>query len=368
VKRLLLIVLAGLFAPAPALAAPPELFVRMQTWDTHEPAGDWLPLASAPALDYLGGYEVGYRLQAGGFQRAALTVAGVPDGQPTQPSNATPFCVARNGAAGDVVAAGPELQFEGSGTYTVTVSVGTGTDCVAAGESSTGSFAVASAVTPAVVGIPLTFRAEPLPRNEFAGVRAPDPPGGIADVRCTLDGGAVVVPRGDFPHPSVIEDVFPRPGAWACVARGTAEGLDDARERTVFSTPWSAPLAVEVRSDFRRRTGVVLRPRARRSRFAFRAEWPAPARGGRGTLTVSRVTGCRRSRYRLRRTATARGVFDAKRVVLAIRRPRAGFYLGRLSFSGTRFIRAGSDPTPLLLRATRGRIGFVDRQGFPPCG
>ena len=54
-------ILAGLFAAAPAGAAlsPPELFVRPQPWETHEPVGDWVPLASAPALDYVGGYEIG---------------------------------------------------------------------------------------------------------------------------------------------------------------------------------------------------------------------------------------------------------------------------------------------------------------------
>ena len=77
-------VLAGLVPAAPAAAfSPPELFVRMQPWDTHEPVGDWIPLASAPALAYLGGYQIGYRLQASGepneLQRVALTVAGVPE-------------------------------------------------------------------------------------------------------------------------------------------------------------------------------------------------------------------------------------------------------------------------------------------------
>ena len=108
---------------APAVAAPPELFVRTQSWDTHEETGPWLPLASAPSFNYLGGYEIGYRLQASDFQTAALTITGVPDGAPTQPSNATPYCVGRNGTAGEIQSAGAELQFEGSGAYTVKVSV-----------------------------------------------------------------------------------------------------------------------------------------------------------------------------------------------------------------------------------------------------
>jgi len=44
--RLFLILVASLTFAAPADAA--ELFVRETTWDTHEPAGDWVPLASAP--------------------------------------------------------------------------------------------------------------------------------------------------------------------------------------------------------------------------------------------------------------------------------------------------------------------------------
>jgi hypothetical protein len=90
VKGLLAVVAAvvALAAPSSAVAAP-ELFVRMQTWDTHEAASDWIPLASTPSLNYLGGYEIGYRLETSGFQRVALTINAVPDGQPTQPSNAT---------------------------------------------------------------------------------------------------------------------------------------------------------------------------------------------------------------------------------------------------------------------------------------
>src|SRR5262245_25847542 len=98
-----------------------------------------MPPAAAPAVHYLGGHEIGYKLQVGGFQTAALTITGVPDGMPTQPAN-DPYCVGRNGTAGDIVAAGPELQFEGSGAYTVKVSVAVTGDCLTAGESSTGSF------------------------------------------------------------------------------------------------------------------------------------------------------------------------------------------------------------------------------------
>jgi hypothetical protein len=372
-------VLAGLVPAAPAAAfSPPELFVRMQPWETHEPVGDWIPLASAPALEYLGGYQIGYRLQASGepneLQRVALTVAGVPDGQPSQPYNAQPYCVTRTGAVGSIVEAGPELQFEGNGTYAVTVSVGPsagGAEGCKSGPSSTGSFSAAASVAPALSGSPLSFRALPPSTNVYNGVRAPDPPGGQADIRCALDArvqadgsvtGAVVVPGDEETHASVPEDAFPRPGVWTCVARGTAEGVDEAFSRTVFGGSWSAPLAIEVRSDFRRKSGRISRTRAKRPRFTFAAEWPAFASGGRATVTLYRVTGCNDRDYRLRKVGRFRGRFGARSARVALRRPRKkGYYVGRFAFGGTHFLRASVDPVPMFLVATRRSFGFASR-------
>jgi hypothetical protein len=384
--RRTLAALAGLLAsvalPAAASAfTPPELYVRLQTWDTHEAAGGWLPLASAPRLNYLAGYQIGYKLQASAeannFQRVALTVTGVPDGDPTQPYNATPFCVGRAGVAGTIVAAGPELQFEGDGRYSVKVSVGADLDCVTAGQSGTGSFVVDVHTAPAVAGQPLSFRADPLPGDPFVGVRAPAPPGGEADVRCALNGtvkpdgsvtGSVVVPETDFAHATLIEDVFPRPGTYQCVARGTAEGLDDSFATTMYATPWSAPLAVVVRTDFRRKLGKVAKRGAKRPRFRFVAEWPAAAKGGRATVRVFRLRGCKASRYKLRKVATVRGRFGTKRLQLRIRRPRAGgFYLATVAFAGTPLVRAGIDPDPVLLLVAHKRFGFADPRAFPHC-
>jgi hypothetical protein len=378
-------VLASVVPAAPASAfTAPELFVRMQRWDTHEAASDWIPLASAPALNYLGGYEIGYRLQASGqpneFQRVALTVAAVPDGQPTQPFASSPYCVGRAGAVDTIVAAGPELQFEGDGTYTVTVSVGPGSggasDCLS-GPSTTASFGVDVHVAPALAGDPLSFRAVALPGNPFVGVQAADPPGGQADVRCALNGtvqpdgsvaGSAVVPDPDFAHPTVPEFVFPRPGAWTCVARGTAEGRDENLDTAVFATPWSGPLAIEVGSDFRRRTGAISHLRSKRPRFTFKAEWPDVAEGGEGSVTLYRVRGCKGSSFKLRKRATYRGRFDAKRMRVTLRRPRVvGFYIGRFSFSGTHFLRASVDPNPMLLLALRDRLQFVTPLQFPAC-
>jgi hypothetical protein len=364
-------VLASVVPAAPASAfTPPELFVRMQTWDTHEAASGWIPLASAPALSYLGGYQIGYRLQDSAepneFQRVALTVTGVPDGMPTQPLAVPPYCVGRAGIVGTIVEAGPELQFEGDGTYTVKVSVGAGLDCVSAGESTTASFRVPVQVAPVLVGEPMTFRAVPLPGNPFVGVRAAAPPGGRADVRCTL--GATTVPSLEFDHPAVVEDVFTRPGAWTCIARGVADGNDENLDSVLFGTPWSSPLAIDVRSDFRRRVGTVSKPRSKRPRFRFRAEWPGLSKGGRAKVTVFRIRGCKGDDFRLRKLAAYRGTFGAKRVQIRMRRPRAnGFYLGRFAFSGTRFVRRSTDPNPIPLLVAGHRFGFADAQNFPHC-
>ena len=376
-------ILASLAAAAPAGAAftPPELFVRAQTWDTHEAAGDWLPLASAPALEYVGGYEIGYRLQDSGepnqLQRVALEVPGVPDGQPSQPQNASPYCVTRIGTPGEIVAAGPELQFEGDGAYTVKVSVGPsagGASGCLSGPSSTASFTVIARSVPSLVGSPLSFRATP-PAEPFVGVRATSPPGGLADIRCALDAtvaadgsvsGPVVVPEDpgvEDVRSSMSEDAFPRPGVWTCVARAAAEGVDDSFSRAVYGGSWSAPLRFDVRSDFRRkRSGRIDRTRARRPRFTFTAEWPAFATGGRVTVTLYRVTGCNDREFRLRRVTRARGRFDGRRARVALLRPRKrGYYIGRFAFGGTRFLRPSTDPVPLFLAATGRSFGFATR-------
>jgi hypothetical protein len=359
VKVLFATAAAFLALTGPAAAAAPELFVRTQRWDTHEETGPWLPLASAPVFNYLGGYEIGYKLQVGGFQTAALTVAGVPDGVPTQPGN-DPYCVGRNGAAGDIVAAGPELQFEGSGTYTVKVSVRPGaggpSDCLSTGESSTGSFSVDAPVAPTLAGTPLIYRDKPLRGNPFVGIQATPPPGGQAEITCTL-GTAVIGPWW-----TLREDEFTRPGTWACVARGVAEGRDDNFETVQFGTPWSAPLNVEVRSDFRRKLGKITRLRKKRPRFTFTAEFPEAAAGG-----VVRVTLFRANTCKLRKVATYSGRFGPRRARFTMRRPRPGLYLGRFSFGGTALLNKSTDPNPIRLLARPGRMEFASAFMYPRC-
>ena len=236
-----------LLAAAPAAAfTPPELFVRQQRWDTHEETGPWLPLASAPAVNFLGGYEIGYRLQESPDQyerqNVALQVTGVPDGAPTQPLNASPYCGTEAGTVGDIVAVAPELQFEGNGSYTVKVSIGTSSggpaDCLS-GPSSSGSFSVDVHVAPELVGTPYVHRDRALPGNPFVGVRAAKPPGGSADIQCTLGGTPLY--DGSDTHPEVPEWVFPRPGSWSCSARGATDGLDAANERLLLRRRRSRP-------------------------------------------------------------------------------------------------------------------------------
>jgi hypothetical protein len=373
-------VLASLVLAAPAAAfTPPELFVRQQTWDTHEETGPWISLAAAPAFNYLGGYEIGYRLQESPDQyerqNVALTITGVPDGTPTQPNN-EPYCGTRAGTVGSIVPVAPELQFEGNGTYTVKVSIGASSggpaDCLG-GPATSGAFSVDVHVDPLLTGEPLTFRADPLPYGSFVGVRASSsPPGGSPEVRCGLNGGiqpdgsiggAAVVPETEL-APTVGEDVFTRPGRWACFARGVGVGRNEAYDEVHFGTPWSGPLVVDVRSDFRRRAASVSKPRAKRPRFNITAEWPDLVQGGRARLTLYRLKG----RCKLRKLGTYRGRFGAKRVRIRVRRPRKeGYYVGRLRFAGSAYVHAGTDPFALQLVVARGRFGYAGSGSFPRC-
>ena len=171
---MLLGICASLLLASPASAAftPPELFVRLQRGDiTHEPASDWMALGSAPRLDYIGGFQVGYRLQRtgvnGNFQTAALSIAGVPDGQPTQPSNTPPYCVGKNGTEGTITPVGSEIQFEGDGTYSFSVSLGdtTGTGCVGGPATTAASFTVDVRVVAATGRRPVRVSREAAPRR-----------------------------------------------------------------------------------------------------------------------------------------------------------------------------------------------------------
>lgn len=391
-RTALLGLLASLLWAAPAGAfTPPELYVRLAHANStdHTPASDWMPLSAAPRLNWLGGYEIGYAFEdAPGpdhVQRAALQVTGVPDGQPTQPRN-TPYCSGGPGTVGAIVPVGVAIQFEGSGTYTVSVSVGPPSggpnDCMAgpATATSTGSFTVDVPVAPAVVGRPLIFRAKPLAGTSFVGVRTPATPGGDPETRCARD--ATIKPDGSVTGPLVAPPValggvraqiaegdFVRPGAWTCVARGTAEGSDDSFNDVLFGTPWSAPLHLDVRSDFRRSKGQISKPRSKHPQLRFTAEFPEAAAGGTGTLKLRRLARCSGTHYVFKAVGTFKGRFDAKgHATVKVRRPHAGFYVGTLSFSGTRFYTKSVDPNLALLTVSdKGTLSYVSPFVFPQC-
>jgi len=382
-------VLVGLACAAPAAAfTPPALYVRLAHANSidHTPESDWLPLASSPRLNWLGGYEIGYAVEAPGAQHAALQVTGVPDGRPTQPLN-TPYCSGGLGAAaGSIVPVGVEIQFEGGGDYTVRVAVGPSSggpnDCLAGNGTvaSTGTFTVVAPVAPGVVGSPLVVRAKRLPDGAFAGVRAAAPPGGEADVRCARD--ATVQPDGSVTGPllvpesvengvtgQVAERDFGRPGAWTCVARAAVEGRDDNLDRVLFGAPWSAPLRLDVRSDFRRSEGRITKSRTKHPLVRLTAEFPEVAAGGVGKITLRRLAGCKGTRPTLKAVGTFKARFDAKgHATLRLRRPRPSYYLGTVSFSGTRFYTKSVDPSPALLRVTDDRrLTYVSPLAFPQC-
>jgi hypothetical protein len=165
------------------------------------------------------------------------------------------------------------------------------------------------------------------------------------------------------------EESFPRPGGWACQARVKAEGQAHENHTVDYLGEWSAPVPVVVRADFvRKRAQVVGSRSARKVGLAFSTEFAAEAAGGTATLTVQRVTGCvAKNKYRGPKVATVRGKLSANGVTLKVKRPRKGYYIGRLSFGGTRLIRPGKDPVPILLAATSKRFGFGTSARFPLC-
>jgi hypothetical protein len=386
-RTVLLGICASLLLASPASAAftPPELFVRLQRADIiHEPASDWIALAAAPQLAYIGGFQIGYRLQRtgvnGNFQTAALSITGVPDGQPTQPSNSPPYCVGKNGTEGTITPVGSEIQFEGDGTYSFSVSLGDtiGTGCVGGPATTAASFTVDVHVAPQRIGDPFAFRAKPLPGDPFVGIRAADPPGGYGDNSCALDAtvnpdgsvaGRRVVPADpEPPRQTVIS--FPEPGNWACVSRGVVEGVNDSFERSFFGTPWSAPLRFEVHSDFRRVQTTIIGPRRTRPVFDVEAEFPVTSAGGKATFKLVRFVRCRRSGYQFKKVANYKGTFDAKgHARFRVKRPRKtpGLYAATVAFGGTHFVRAGSDPTFIPLAATKRAIKFVRPRDYPRC-
>jgi hypothetical protein len=167
----------------------------------------------------------------------------------------------------------------------------------------------------------------------------------------------------------VPEEDFDRPGAWTCVSRGIKEGVDDSFDSRIFGTPWSAPLQIDVRSDFRRSKGVISKASTKNPRFRFTAEFPEAAGGGKGELTLKRLTRCKGSTRVFKKVGKFKGVFDAKgAATVKIDRPRAGYYTGTLAFGGTRFYTKSVDPNLALLRVSKsGKLSYISGQAFPGC-
>jgi hypothetical protein len=360
----------------------PELFIRLM--QEGQPASDWMPLSSPPVLNWIGGYQIGFRLQpssqGNNFQTIALTYTGVPDGQPTQPLTTPPYCIGRAGTPGEIQSVVEiPIQFEGIGTYSFSVSLGPGptqTGCVG-GATTAASFTVDSHVTPELVGQPLALK-PPGSSEPFVGIRAADPPGGFADSQCAIDAtvnadgsvaGRLVVPEDAEPPRRQIQ-TFPEPGAWTCVSRGVAEGqAPETFDRTFFGTPWSAPLRFDVLADFQRKTSAIVHPRSNRPTFEVTAQFAAASAGGKATLKLQRFVRCKRKGYLFKKLATYMGTFDAKGIArFRVKRPRKiGYYAGMVTFGGTRFVKAGRDPFLIPLGATARSIRFVKPQLYPRC-
>ena len=260
-----------------------------------EPAGDWIPLAAAPQLDYIGGFQIGYRLQQtavnGNFQTAALSITGVPDGQPTQPSNTPPYCVGRNGGEGTITAVGAEIQFEGDGTYAFSVSLG---DTIG-----TGAWGARR---------PRRVVHRGRPRRAAAGrraVRVPREAAGRPPVRRHPRSRSArrlrrqTAARGrhrqrltdrDRASASCPTDVEPPRQKGHLLPRARRLGVRQPRRRRrrqrelrahVFGTPWSAPLRFEVHSDFRRVRATITGPRKTRPTSTSRPNSRPRPRAGR---------------------------------------------------------------------------------------
>jgi hypothetical protein len=384
-RIVLLGILASLFLAAPARAdfIAPELFIRLMS--EGQPASDWMPLSSPPVFNWIGGYQIGFRLQpstdGNNRQTVALTYTGVPDGSPSQPLTGSPYCIGRAGTAGEIQSVVEiPIQYEGNGTYSFTVTLGpfpAQSGCVG-GKTTSASFAVDTHVAPQLVGRPFAFRARPLPGDPFVGIRADDPPGGFADSTCALDAtvgadgsvtGRAVVPEADFEPPRQSIRTFPEPGSWTCVSRGVVEGQADDFSRTFLGTPWSAPLRVDVLSDFQRKTSAINRPGSSRPTFEVTAQFAAASAGGRATLKLQRFARCKRTGYLFKKLATYKGTFDPKGIAkFRFKRPRRiGYYAAMVTFGGTHFVRPGPDPFFIPLGATRRSIRFVRPAAYPRC-
>jgi hypothetical protein len=132
------------------------------------------------------------------------------------------------------------------------------------------------------------------------------------------------------------------------------EGQADDFSRTFLGTPWSAPLRVDVLSDFQRKTSAINRPGSSRPTFEVTAQFAAASAGGRATLKLQRFARCKRTATCSRSSRRYRSTFDPTGIAkFRFKRPAGRLLRAMVTFGGTHFVRPGPDPffIPLARRA-----------------
>ena len=115
---------------------------------------------------------------------------------------------------------------------------------------------------------------------------------------------------------------------------------------------------------------MISKSRSKRPTVRFTAEFPDVVDGATAKLTLRRLAGCKARGAVLKTVGTFKGRFGSNgRATLKLRRPRPAFYyVGTVSFSGTRFVTKSVDPNPVLMRVSdEGRLSFVSPLAFPQC-
>ena len=344
-------------------------------------------------FNYIGGYQIGYPAAAerlgsepGNFQTAALTITGVPDGQPTQPSNTPPYCIGQERHRGhDRAGRRERVQFEGNGTYSISVSVGDDPPAPAA----SGGPATTAARSPSTPTWRRSWSAsrsrsarKPLPGDPFVGIRAADPPGGFGDNICALDATVAAGRVGDRAQGragglrAAAPDRSPRSPS---PAAGRASAAAWSRARTTASSARSSARRGRPRcaSTCSATSGAssptIVRPR--RTRPTFDVDGPVRRRvGGRqghaqaAALRPLRASGratCSRRLANYTGDVRRQGPREVPRQAPA----QAPATTRRPSRSAARTSCApGTDPTLILLGAPpSARSGSSGRSAYPRC-
>ena len=259
----------------------------MQPWDTHEPVGDWMPLASAPRSRTSAATRsaTGCRRRAAepaparrahGRRRAGRAAVAAVQRQP--------YCVTRAGAAATIVEAAPSCSSRAAGPTRSRCRSGRARRRGRRGQSSTGSFSVGVAGRAAAGRDARALPGAADRRDVRRRAGRAGPPGGSADMRCPLDAR-----EGRPTARSTGTDVVPgRPTTRTHGAQGSvhAAGRVDVRRRAASQGRRREFSRNDVRRDrgprrSRSTSGAtpasgappVPRPRSKRPRFGITAEW-----------------------------------------------------------------------------------------------